>query len=67
MAKCITRTERADSAVTREQAEGLCGCVTDAMFSYAKGAVSGSGGMSSAAMERAFERCAADAGVEITD
>ena len=29
IAKCIVRTERADSAVTREQAGQMCTCVTD--------------------------------------
>ena len=64
--KCITRTERADSAVTRDQSEALCTCVTDKIMGSAMAAVSG-GRVDKAAMERAFIGCAKDAGVEITD
>lgn len=62
IAKCITKTERADSAVTREQAGELCTCVTDKTYAALTG-----GGMQKASMERAFIGCAKKAGVEITD
>lgn len=67
IAKCVTKTERADSNVTREQAGELCTCVTEKITSYAKSAVSGGGAVSKGAMERAFVGCAKKAGVEITD
>ncbi|MEM9500385.1 MAG: hypothetical protein AAF941_00935 [Pseudomonadota bacterium] len=66
VAKCIVRTERADSAVTRQQSGELCSCVTDKLLSGAQAALSG-GGMSKSAMESAFIGCARKAGVEITD
>ncbi|KWV93272.1 hypothetical protein [Erythrobacter sp. YT30] len=62
IAKCITKTERADSSVTREQAGELCTCVTDKTYAALTG-----GGMQKASMERAFIGCAKKAGVEITD
>lgn len=65
-AKCITRTERADSSVTREQSGELCSCVTDKLMGAAEAALSGGGGMSKSSMERAFIGCAEKAGVEIT-
>lgn len=58
---CITRLERADSSVTREQSGELCTCVTDKTFAALTG-----GGMNKSAMEGAFVGCAKDAGVEIT-
>ncbi|MEL7197436.1 MAG: hypothetical protein AAGL10_03895 [Pseudomonadota bacterium] len=62
IAKCITKTERADSAVTREQAGELCTCVTDKTYAALTG-----GGVQKASMESAFIGCAKKAGVEITD
>ena len=66
IAKCITKTERADSAVTRDQAGEMCTCLTEKTESAMKAALSG-GGMSKASLERAFVGCATKAGIEITD
>ncbi|MEL7318864.1 MAG: hypothetical protein AAFN04_09530 [Pseudomonadota bacterium] len=62
IAKCVAKTERADSAVTREQAGAMCTCITDKTF-----AALSNGGMAKSSMERAFVGCAKQAGVEITD
>ena len=61
IAKCITKTERADNAVTREQAGEMCTCLTDKTMTALTG-----GGMNKASLERAFVGCATKAGVEIT-
>ena len=61
IAKCIAKTERADSAVSREQAGKMCTCVTDTTYAALTG-----GGMNKASLERAFVGCAKKAGVEIT-
>ncbi|MEO0689064.1 MAG: hypothetical protein AAFY51_02065 [Pseudomonadota bacterium] len=61
IAKCVAKTERADSAVTREQAGQMCTCVTDKTYAALTG-----GGMAKAAMERAFIGCAERAGIAIT-
>ncbi|MBD2841474.1 hypothetical protein [Erythrobacter rubeus] len=60
--KCISRTERADSSITREQAGEMCNCVTDKTM-----AALGGSGMSRSSMERALIGCATDAGIELTD
>ncbi len=62
IAKCISKTERADSAVTRAQAGEMCTCLTDKTMASLTG-----GGMNKASLERAFISCAKQAGVEITD
>ena len=62
VAKCIMRTERADSSITREQAGEMCGCITDKTLS----ALTGSG-MAQSSLERAFLTCAKKAGIAITD
>ena len=62
LAKCVAKTERADSAVTREQAGEMCTCITDKTL-----AALSNGGMRKSSMERAFIGCAEQAGVEITD
>lgn len=62
IAKCITKTERADSAVTRDQAGDMCTCLTDKTMAALTG-----GGMARASLERAFVGCAQKAGIEITD
>ena len=61
IAKCIVKTERADSAMTREQSGALCTCVTDKTYAALTG-----GGMNKASLTRAFVGCAKQAGVEIT-
>ena len=61
IAKCVAKTERADSAVTREQAGQMCTCITDKTYAALTG-----GGMAKAAMERAFIGCAERAGIAIT-
>ncbi|MEM6858158.1 MAG: hypothetical protein AAF559_09825 [Pseudomonadota bacterium] len=66
IAKCITKTERADSSVTRAQAGEMCTCLTDKVMASAKSAMSG-GSINKASMERAFVGCATKAGIEITD
>ncbi|MEM7779242.1 MAG: hypothetical protein AAF697_02490 [Pseudomonadota bacterium] len=60
--KCIERTERADSAITRVQSGEMCTCITDKTFAALSG-----GGMTRAKMEREMLSCARQAGVEITD
>lgn len=62
VAKCVAKTERADSSVTREQAGEMCTCITDKTFAALSGR-----GMSRANMERAFIGCARQAGIEVTD
>lgn len=62
VAKCIIRTERADSSITREQSGELCTCVTEKTQTSLLAS-----GMSRTSMERAFMGCAAQAGIEITD
>lgn len=62
IAKCVAKTQRADSAVTREQAGEMCACITDKTL-----AALSNGGMRKSSMERAFIGCAEQAGVEITD
>jgi len=61
IAKCITKTERADSAVSREQAGTMCTCLTDKTMAALSG-----GGMRKSALKRAFIGCAEKAGIEIT-
>lgn len=65
IAKCVAKTERADSSVTRAQAGEMCTCLTDKVMASAKSAMSG-GSINTASMERAFMGCAAKAGVEVT-
>ena len=62
IAKCITKTERADGTVTREQSGEMCTCLTDKTMAALTG-----GGMAKASLERAFIGCAKQAGIEITD
>ena len=62
IAKCVAKTERADSAVTREQAGEMCTCLTDKTMAALTG-----GGMAKASLERAFVGCATKAGIEVTD
>ena len=66
IAKCITKTEAADSAVTREQAGEMCTCLTEKTEGAVNAALSG-GGMSKASLERAFIGCATKAGIAVTD
>lgn len=66
IAKCVAKTERADSSVTRDQAGEMCTCLTD-KTSKAVGAALTGGGMNKASLERAFVGCATKAGIEITD
>ncbi|MEO0462189.1 MAG: hypothetical protein AAF127_03605 [Pseudomonadota bacterium] len=61
IAKCVSKTQRADSAVTREQAGEMCTCVTDKTYAALTG-----GGMNKDKMVSAMLSCAKKAGVEIT-
>ena len=61
IAKCVAKTERADSAVTREQAGQMCTCITDKTYAALTG-----GAMNQSSLKRSLTRCATDAGIEIT-
>lgn len=61
IAKCVAKTERADSAITREQAGEMCTCITDKTY-----AALTNGGMKQSSVERALLGCVKSAGVEIT-
>jgi len=66
VAKCVAKTERADSAVTREQAGEMCTCITDKTTKAVESALAG-GGMNQASLKRAAIACAKKAGIEVTD
>lgn len=61
IAKCVSRTERADNAVTREQAGEMCTCFADKTMNALTG-----GGMNRSTVERALLSCAKKAGIEVT-
>ncbi len=58
IAKCISRTERADSSITREQAGEMCTCITEKM---SKAITNGGRGMS----EATLTSCATKAGITL--
>jgi len=64
MAQCISRTERANSSISREEAAQLCTCLTDRIASGAEDAFA-SGSVAGAETERAVQRCADDNGIEL--
>ncbi|MEM1052391.1 MAG: hypothetical protein AAGI28_09885 [Pseudomonadota bacterium] len=61
VAQCITKTERADSSVTREQSGEMCMCITDKTYAALSGR-----GMTRSRMESALLSCAHNAGIEVT-
>ena len=66
IAKCVAKTERADSSVTREQAGEMCTCITDKTTKAIESALAG-GGVNQASLKRAAIACAKKAGIEVTD
>lgn len=57
IAKCVTRTERAESRITREQAEDMCACLNDRVANtFATGRE---------VSKQAMLQCAVDAGIPI--